>query len=163
MRYLLTLALACLPLMAGAEIRFGDQDPEPEVLKVFDDRIRMGARLVYSGSEDLALDVTEVRKIDLQMGFISSKDVARDDVRLHCVARWVDPDGIVSDPVREGTCFEGNLGDVAGQWVTLDLPLTFRPNRQDQRGNTGVQVIVTDEISGAELYLVPSFYWRGGT
>ncbi len=160
--WLLATALAALPILAAAEIRFGDQDPEPEVLKVFDDRMRMGARLVYSGSEDLALDVTEVRKIDLQMGFITSADVARDDVRLRCVASWVSPDGIVSEPVRDGVCFEGNLGDVAGQWVPMAIGLTFRPNPDDAPGNTGVQVIVTEELTGAEVYFVPSFFWRAG-
>jgi len=158
----LALALAVLPLVAAAEVRFGDLDPEPEVLKVFDDRMRMGARLVFSGSEDLALDVTQARKIDLQMGFITSADAVADDVRLRCVVRWVSPDGILSEPVRDVVCFEGNLGDVAGQWVPMSLDLTFRPDPDDAPGNTGVQVIVTEELTGTEVYFVPSFFWRAG-
>lgn len=162
MKALVALAFLGFALPAAAEIRMGDMTPEPEVLKVFDDRMRMGARLVFHGTEDLAGQVDTVRKIDLQMGFITSADVARDDIRLHCTISFITPDSIAGAPVSDGTCWQGNLGDVAGQWVPMAVDLTFRPNPQDDSGTTGVRVIVTDEITGREVYFVPSFDWQGG-
>ncbi len=162
-----SLALAAsVSAPAAADVLFGDpiggMAAKPEDLRVFDDRIRMAARLVFQGTEDLAAEVPKPAHIDLQMGFMTSKDVAADDVRLRCKVFFVNPKNRISRMAKDVICFEGNLGAVAGKWVLMDLPMTFRPVATDLNGTSGVRVEVKDEISGAEQYFMPTYNWQGG-
>lgn len=164
-RILLAMILG-LATPAAADVLFGDhigtKAPKPEHLQVFDDRIRMGARLVFEGTEDLAFDVPKPAHIDLQLGFITSADVAADDVRLRCKVFFVSPRNRISRKIKDEVCFDGNLGAVAGQWVPMALELTFRPVATDLNGTSGVRIEVKDEISGAEQYFMPTYNWQRG-
>lgn len=166
MKWILLAASLALAAPAAADVLFGDpiggKAAKPEHLQVFDDRMRMAARLVFQGTEDLARDVPKAAHIDLQMGFITSKGVAADDVRLRCKVFFVDPKNHISRKAKDVICFEGNLGAVAGQWVPMALDLTFRPVATDLNGTSGVRVEVKDELSKAEQYFMPTYNWQGG-
>lgn len=157
---------AAMAAGAGADVLFGDpiggRPPQPEDLRVFDDRMRMGARLVFEGSEDLAFEVKKPVHIELQMGFITSADVPAQDVRLRCKVFFVNPRNHISRMARDVICHEGNLGAVAGSWVPMALDLTFRPVATDLNGTSGVRIEVKDELSGAEQYFMPTYNWQGG-
>ena len=139
--------------------KVGAHDAQPEHLIEFDKRMRMGARIVVDRTEDLAAEVTKAVQLRFEVGFMTSADVAPDDVRLHCTISFVEADGSVGAPVRDRVCWEGNLGDVAGKWTLIDAPLLFRPQRDDPVGATGVLLVIKDEISRRERKLMPTFGW----
>jgi hypothetical protein len=163
--FVLALAVIAAPMVRADTLAGGlleTLEPRPEDLKVFDPRLRMAARLVFQGTEELARDVPKAAHIDLQMGFMTSADVAADDVRLRCRVFFVNPKNHISRKARDQICFDGNLGAVAGQWVVMDISTTFRPVATDLNGTSGVRVEVTDEVSGTVQYFMPTYGWQGG-
>lgn len=136
---------------------------QPEHLQVFDPRIRMAARIVFKGGDRLADRVTGPAVLRVEMGFITSKDVPHDTVRLRCRYLFVAPDNTSSEVMDQRLCWQGNLGDVAGQWVPMDKArFDFRPDPTDPNGTHAVHVEVTDEISGRVKVFLPSYDWQGG-
>ena len=161
----LALALAAVVPASGDILAGGileTLEPRPEDLKVFDPRMRMAARLVFKGTENLAAHVKKPTAIELQMGFITSADVPADQVRLRCKMFFVDPKNQISHQVKDEICFSGNLGVVAGQWVAMQITTVFRPTTQDMNGTSGVRIEVTDEATGAVQYFMPTYDWQGG-
>lgn len=166
MKAIVAALLIGVALPAGAEVLvgepLGEQVASPEDLQVFDDRIRMAARLVFSGTDDLADRVDKPARIDLEMGFMTSADVAPEDVRLRCKVFFVDPGNQVSRIAKDVICYKGNLGEVAGKWVPMRLDFTFKPVTSDPKGTSGVRVEVKDQVSGEVAYFMPTYDWQGG-
>ena len=162
MKWVLVAALVCAAGMGQAQdkvAKVGAHPAQPEVLIEFDKRMRMGARIVVDRGEALASEVTKAVQLRFEVGFITSAEVKADDVRLTCKISFVEADGSIGAPVREGVCWEGNLGDVAGKWALIGAPLNFRPRREDPVGATGVLLRIRDEISRKERKVMPTFGW----
>ncbi len=162
MKWVLVAALVCAAGLVQAQDRLakvGAHPAQPEVLIEFDKRMRMGARIVVDRGEALASEVTKAVQLRFEVGFMTSADVKADDVRLHCTLSFVEADGSIGAPVRDGVCWEGNLGDVAGKWTPVGEPLNFRPRLDDPVGATGVLLRIRDEIGKRERKLMPTFGW----
>jgi hypothetical protein len=163
------LVALMLAAPAAAETAFVGPDmsrakAQPEDLKVFDDRMRMGARVTFKVAKDLLAREVEVETtLRLELGFITSADVAPDRVRLRCEAWFVGPDNTVGERVMNRICWQGSLGDVAGQWVPMAKgTLDFLPQAEDANGTWGVHVVVTDERTGRQQSFLPTWRWTGG-
>jgi len=160
------LALLLFPLLASAamagegELRLGAAEPRPEALAVFSDDLRMGARIVLDGTEDLATAVTGQQVMVLQFGFWTDK-AAKGLVRLHCSAAFVAPDGTQGAVVKDGLCHDGDLIETADSWTQSDWELKFHATDGDQPGTAAVMLTVTDEISGEKIVLAPTYRWLG--
>jgi hypothetical protein len=136
----------------------------PEFLTVFSDRMRMGARIVTSVDGALAAQVATTDWLRLELGFITSGNVAPGKVRLRCDIRFVGPDAASTAPVQSSLCWQGDLADVAGQWVPMtDGYLRFHPQAGDINGPWVVRVEVQDELSTDKAVLTPTYHWTGGT
>lgn len=158
------LALALAVLIAATPALAQTRTAGPEYLTVFSDRMRMGARIVTSAEGALAAQVATTDWLRLELGFITSANVAPGKVRLRCDIRFVGPDAASSAPVQSSLCWQGDLADVAGKWVPMpDGYLRFHPQAGDANGPWGVRVEVRDELSTDKAVLTPIYQWTGGT
>lgn len=135
---------------------------QPEDLIVFSDMIRMGARVVFDKNEALADEVELPAKLRLEVGFMTDTAAGDQKVKLRCEVRFVAPDGVVSDWKANKICYEGNLADTAGDWTLIPLDFKFIPEKTDLNGASGVEVQVTDEVSGLRKVMMPTYGWMGG-
>jgi len=158
------IAALSLMLALAAPALAQTRTPGPEYLTVFDDRIRMGARIVTSQDGAPAAEVATTDWLRLELGFITSADVAHGKVRLRCDTSFAGPDGAGAQTVRSAPCWQGDLAEVAGKWVPMpDANLRFHPERTDPNGRWFVRVVVRDDVTGHTATLTPSYTWTGGT
>lgn len=153
-------ALASASLADEVALRLGKADPQPEALGVFSDDLRMGARIVLDGTEDLATAVTGKQVMALQFGFWTDK-AAKGLVRLNCSAAFVAPDGTKGEVVKDGLCYDGDLVETADSWTQSGWELKFHATESDEPGTAAVMLTVTDEISGEKIVLAPTYRWLG--
>ena len=50
-----------------------------------------------------------------------------------------------------------------GEWVLLEVTTDFIPEATDPTGTSGVELTVSDRVSGASLVLMPTYGFSGGT
>lgn len=141
-------------------LQLGKADPQPEALGVFSMDLRMGARVVMDGTEDLATAVKGEDVMALQFGFWTDAE-AQGPVKLICKASFVMADGSKSKVIKEGVCFEGTLDDKQGTWTQSDWGLKFHNTDTDIVGTAAVMLTVTDELKGDQLVLAPTYRWLG--
>ena len=137
----------------------------PEALIVFSDDLRMGARIVDKSGDKLVASLNAPEEITLQAGFWTDKSITKrgvKSVRLRCTARFVMADGSRGKKVLNTICYKGDLADTANTWTLMKVGLRFRPVVTDPAGVMGVELTVTDELSGTTGVLIPTFDWRGG-
>ena len=169
MRHIIAACLvAVLPLAAAAGIVGQGRDlgptatPRPEDLNLMKNGLRVGARVVMDGSEDLALTSAPGDRLRFEAGFLPGGDLPAGTVALDCTLRFVGADGTLSDPVKQGTCFDGKRDVAKGEWLLLDVTTVFRPTADDPDGTSGVRIEITDTVSGAGLTLMPTYGFSGG-
>lgn len=153
-------ALAAPALAQEVSLQLGKADPQPEALAVFSDDLRMGARIVMDGTEDLATAVTGKAVMALQFGFWTDAE-AKGLVRLQCSAAFVGPDGKKGAVVKEGLCFDGDLIERQDSWTQSEWDLKFHASNEDVPGTAAVMLTVTDEITGQKIVLAPTYRWLG--
>lgn len=165
-RFILMVCLALAPLRVAAGIigdpAVGTADPQTEHLGLIGDDIRIGARLLFDGTEDPAATLDRRRAVLLEVGFLVNQKSADRAIRLHCRIRFVDPTGAKGDVANDGLCYQGQLADLKGKWVVLPLNFRFKPQKADPNGTWGVEVAITDEETGEGVVLMPTYRWTGG-
>lgn len=157
---LILLALAA-PALAETPVKM---IARPEALIVFSKDLRLGARIVDKNDALVASLQTPV-EIDLEAGFWTDKSITEPGVktvRLRCTARFVMADGSRGKQVLNTLCHEGDLADTANAWTQMQIGLRFRPVASDPAGVMGVELTVTDELSGKTGVMMPTFDWQGG-
>lgn len=156
------LIAAATAALAQSEVplKLGKADPQPEALGVFSDELRMGARIVMDGTEDLATAVRGKDVMALQFGFWTDA-AAEGPVKLRCTASFVMADGKKSKIVKDGICHDGDLADTRDSWTQSDWVLKFHNTETDIVGTGAVMLTVTDELSGDKIVLAPTYRWLG--
>ncbi|GEM_PF-7005619 len=156
-----SLLLACA---AGAETPMR-MTAKPEALIVFSRDLRMGARIVNEAGTGVIASLSKPALIQLEAGFWTDKRLKTASgtmVRLRCTARFVMADGSRSKVVLNKICHKGDLAKTADAWTLMPLNFRFRPVASDPAGVMGVELTVTDEISGKTGVMLPTFDWQGG-
>lgn len=142
------------------ELKLGKADPQPEALAVFSDELRVGARIVMDIDESLATAVHGTDVMALQFGFWTD-EAADGPAKLICKASFVMADGTKSKVIKEGVCFEGDLKDFRDSWTQSNWVLKFHNTKTDIVGTAAVMLTVTDEVSGDQVVLAPTYRWLG--
>jgi hypothetical protein len=165
-RVVLAACLALAPLMVGAGIigdpKVGNADPRTEHLGLIGDDIRIGARLLFDGTDEPAAEIDRRRTVLLEVGFLVNDKSADRAIRLHCRIRFVDPTGAKGDAAKDGLCYQGQLADLKGKWIVLPLNFRFKPQKADPNGTWGVEVAISDEETAEGVVLMPTYRWTGG-
>ena len=166
---LLVLGLVVLvPVAAAAGILgvgrgLGSAAPMPEDLNLMKNGLRVGARVVVAETEDPAMVSAPGDVLRFEAGFLPGADLAPGGAVLDCTLRFVSARGERGQPVKSGRCFDGARAVAKGEWVLLDVTTEFIPETSDPSGTTGVELTVTDGVSGATLVLMPTYGFSGGT
>lgn len=160
--------LALLPLTAAAGILgvdrgLGAATPMPEDLNLMKNGLRVGARVVMVESEGPAMTSAPGDHLRFEAGFLPGADLAPGAAVLDCTLRFVSARGERGQPVKSGPCFDGARAVAKGEWVLLDVTTEFTPETADPTGTSGVELTVTDGVSGATLVLMPTYGFSGGT
>lgn len=168
MRIVLVAAVCLgLPLAAAAGILgqgrgLGSTPPQPEHLAVMDNGLRVGARVVVAETGEPAMSSVPGDLLRFEAGFLPGADLAPGGAVLDCTLRLVSARGEHGQPVKTGPCFDGARAVATGEWVLLDVTTDFMPEASDPTGTSGVELLVTDRVSGAELVLMPTYGFGGG-
>lgn len=147
----------------GADRGLGAAAPMPEDLNLMKNGLRVGARVVVAGTEEPAMTSAPGDHLRFEAGFLPGADLAPGDAVLDCTLRFVSARGERGNPVMSGLCFDGARAVAKGEWVLLDVTTEFMPEASDPSGTSGVELTVTDSVSGASLVLMPTYGFSGGT
>lgn len=160
--------LAVLPLQAAGGIlgqnrSVGAAAPLPEDLGVMANGLRVGARVIVESSGQPATSSAPGERLRFEAGFLPPGYLPAGTVVLECSVRFIAANREVSDPVKQGVCFDGTRDVAKGEWVTLDATTVFSPVLDDPNGTAGVDIEVTDTIGGARMRLMPTYGFSGGS
>lgn len=161
------LALCLLATSAGAETEIdawglGHHKARPTATRTVEGLYSLRARLVDAKTGDPAEVVLAGHKLRLELAFTAENGNPNDQMRLRCRVQFLDAEATASEFSKEAICFDGKVADGAGGFAAMNLPLTFRPSPADPAGTSAVKVRVTDEATGEDYLLVPTYDWRGG-
>lgn len=160
--------VALLPLAAAAGILgggrgLGTATPMPEDLNLMKNGLRVGARVVVAGTEDPAMTSAPGDQLRFEAGFLPGADLPPGGAVLDCTLRFVSARGERGQPVMSGPCFDGTQAVAKGEWVLLEVTTDFIPEATDPTGTSGVELTVSDRVSGTSLVLMPTYGFSGGT
>lgn len=136
--------------------------PRPEALNLMKNGLRVGARVVMDGTGDPAMTSAPGDRLRFEAGFLPGADLAPGGAVLTCELRFVSAKGARGKAVKQGTCFDGTRAVAKGEWVLLDIATVFQPTPDDPTGASGVELTLTDSVSGASLVLMPTYGFSGG-
>ena len=166
---ILALLLAAFaPVAAAAGILGGDRGlgtaaPMPEDLNLMKNGLRVGARVVVAGTEEPAMTSAPGDHLRFEAGFLPGADLPTGGAVLDCTLRFVSARGDRGQPVMSGPCFDGTRAVAKGEWVLLEVTTDFIPEATDPTGTSGVELTVSDRVSGTSLVLMPTYGFSGGT
>lgn len=140
----------------------GGTKPHPVVSHTVPGNYTLRARVVNAKTGDLAEVVLPGSKLRLELAFTAENGSTDHTLRLRCEVSFLDAQAVASDFKKAAVCYNDLLSHGAGIYAALEMPITFTPNPQDPSGTSGVKVRITDETTGEEYLLVPTYEWRGG-
>lgn len=167
-RIIAAFLVALLPVAAAAGIlgqnrTVGSAAPLPEDLNVMGNGLRVGARVITESTKQPALESVPGDRLRFEAGFLPPGPLPAGTVALDCTVRFLSARRELSDPVKQGTCFDGSRDVAKGEWVTLDVTTVFFPTKDDPSGTSGVVIEITDTIGGSRLKLMPTYGFSGGS